>query len=106
MKVESDEPGPEPDGRIRPGALFGPASAILAAALFIWTATDPDTWLGVAFGSAARIFWLGSSLWIVLTIVAIGKRQHRWVIPTAPFALWPLVMSVAFYAECMRGNCI
>ena len=104
--MESDDLKQEPDGRIRPGALFGPASAILATALFIWPATHPDTWLGVAFGSGSSIFWLGSLLWIVITIVAIRRRQHWWVIPTAPFALWPLVISVLFYAECMRGNCI
>jgi hypothetical protein len=85
---------------------FGMASAVLAVGLFLWQATRQGGWLEATYGGLASAFWALIAVWFGLTILAIRNRQHRWVIVTAPFACYPVVMALGLALACRSGNCI
>jgi len=85
---------------------FGMASAVLAVGLFLWQATRPGRWLEATYGDLAPVFWTLIAIWFGVSVLAIRNRQHWWVILTAPFACYPVVMAVGLALACRSGNCI
>jgi hypothetical protein len=87
-------------------AYFGHLSAILAVGIFLWQATLDGGWLRATFGGPSTFFWLLIGIWLTLSIMAMRRRQHWWVIFTAPFAIYPVFMAALLFAACTQGNCI
>jgi hypothetical protein len=102
--VAEDPQTPEPDLRV--SQFYGHIAASLAIAISLWQATRDGGWLEAAFGGLATPFWIAVALWIAASWLAVRKRQHWWVILTAPFAIYPIAMAALLSAACLRGNCI
>ena len=94
------------EGTFRVSDYLGQLSAILAVGIFLWQAGLDDGWLEAAFGRPATFFWLLIAVWFTVSILAIRRRQHWWVIPTAPFAIYPVFMAGILTTACMQGNCL
>lgn len=81
-------------------------AATLAVALFLWTVSRRRGALEALFGELAPAFWIGVSLWMAASLLAVRSRQHWWVIATAPFPLYPIGMAALLVAACFGGDCL
>jgi hypothetical protein len=86
--------------------FLGHFSAILAVGIFLWQANLEDGWLEAAFGPPSTVFWLLIAAWLSVSILALRRRQHWWVVATAPFAIYPIFMAAILFGACVQGNCI
>lgn len=94
------------EGVVRLRDLSGVASAVLAACLFLWQTTREGGWFDAIFGELSPPFLAGVLLWLLVSVFAIKNRQHRWVILSAPFALYPIFMAALLLGACIQGKCI
>ena len=80
-------------------ALFIPILFALAGLAF------PHGMIEFALSSYALVFWTGFVVWLVAVGLSLRKRQW-WALLTAPFALYPLGISLLLLAACSQGNCL
>jgi len=106
MTADSDIDSDEHEAGAKTKDYFGMASAALAAGLFLWQASRQGGWLEATYGGLAPVFWALIAIWFGVSVLAIRNRQHWWVIPTAPFACYPVLMALGLALACRSGNCI
>jgi hypothetical protein len=79
---------------------------VIAVALPLWQTSFRYGWLEMALGSLAWLFWIAVFAWAVLTVAAIRRYRAWWLLITAPFVLYPIVMAVGLLAACAGGDCL
>jgi hypothetical protein len=79
---------------------------IIAVALPLWQAQFRDGWLEMALGGFAWLFWAAVVGWAVLTAAAIRRHHAWWLLITAPFVLYPVVMAAGLLMSCAGGDCL
>jgi hypothetical protein len=94
----------KPVTSVRELRLWGQASALAGLLLFLWQWTFRGGWFEATLGPRAAVYWIGVVLFLALSFVAVRKRQFWWIIPVAPFALYPALMGGLVYAACVWGH--
>ena len=79
---------------------------LIAGAMPIWELQVEYGWLDMGAGQHARLFWFAVVAWLVLTFAAIKRYRAWWLLITAPFVLYPVVMMFGLLAACAHGDCL
>jgi hypothetical protein len=79
---------------------------VIAVALPVWQSQFKDGSLGMAFGGWMWLFWIAVLTWTVCVVLAIKRFKQWWLLLSAPFVLFPVVMAGGILAACATGDCL
>ena len=95
------------DDELDSAIRYWPALVALTVpvAFLIWQSSFEGSWLEMALGRWAAIFWLAVLVWLGALALALRRKQW-WALIAAPLALYPIVMAFAVLGACATGDCL